>query len=642
MTTPKTIPQSLQTAVEHHKAGRRKQAEQAYRQVLEDDPNQPDALHLLGVMAFEAGRNDIALDLISRAIAANGNRAEYHGNLGNVLAALGRLDEAIAACRKAVALRPSYAEGHYYLGNALRKADRMDEAIAAFRAAIAQRSEFAEAYNNLGNAVKSKGLNGEAIACYRRAIAIQPKYVDAYNNLGIVLGANGQLDEAIALLRHCVALQPEGADGHHNLGNALSFKGELDEAIVEIRAAIALRPAHPQAYCNLSIALRRNGNLDEAVAAARQAMALQPQYFEACNNLGNALKEKGLFEEAIAVYRQAIAMKPTSAIGHCNLGSSLLLEGDFETGWPEYEWRWQAKEYYTAPRNFTQPRWDGSDLAGRRILTWAEQGFGDTIQFARYLPILAARGRVICECQPQLMRLFTSLPSGMQLVAHGQDLPEFDVHCAVMSLPTVLRTTLSIIPNNVPYLSHDPTLRERWRSRLPTDKGLLKIGLSWAGNPKHLNDRTRSMPLATLAPLASISDLWFCSLQKGSRSVEAAGGLAGMPVADWSSELNDFADTASLVAGLDLVITVDTAVAHLAGAMGKPVWVMVPFIPDWRWMRGRSESPWYPTMRLFRQDAYEDWQPVIARIVEALREFKSSARPGVASGPLPADRGGCS
>ena len=652
-----TIQQSFDLALRHHQSGRLQEAERLYRQILARQPEHAVAMHHLGVIAHQTGRNDIAVGLLRRALALYPDWPEAHSNLGNVLRDNGQLDEAIAACRQAIALRPNYPEAHNNLGfaltakgqfdeaiavcrqaialkpnfadaynnlgNALKDSSQLDEAIAAFRQAIALKPNLAEAHSNLGNALADKGQLDEAIAAFRRAIALRPEYAKAHGNLGIALKNKGQLDEAIAACRLAIALNPNYAEAHNNLGIALTDKGQLDEAIAAYRRAGALNFNLPEAHSNLGNALTDKGRLDEAIAAYRQAIALKPNYAEAHSNLGNALTDKGQLDEAIAACRQAIALNPNFPEAHNNLAMVLLMQGDFERGWEEYEWRWKCKDFPSHLPNLAQPQWDGCPLEGRTILLHAEQGFGDAIQFVRYLPLVQQRGgKIVIECHTQLQRLFQIMAGReCQIVAEGQPLPIFDLHCPLLSLPRVFQTTLTNLPQIVPYLHADAEDAKRWRHRLDELGPSVKVGLAWAGRPTHKDDRNRSMKLARLAPLGQVPGVRFFSLQKGDAAAQAKTPPAGMELVDWTEELKDFADTAALIANLDLVIAVDTAVVHLAGAMGKPVWTLLPFVSDWRWLLERDGSPWYPTMRLFRQSSLGDWDRVIARVAEALSHW---------------------
>jgi len=460
------------------------------------------------------------------------------------------------------------------------------------------------------------GRLAEAEALYRQVLTQQPDHADALHFLGVAAHQEGRNEPAEALIRRAIALRPGYAEAYSNLGAVLTQQGKLDEAVSAYRDAIRCKPGHAQAYANLGAALSVQGKLDEAAAACRQAIALMPGFAEAHSNLGAALKESGRFTEAVAAYEQAIRLKPDHAEAHFNLALTLLLLGDFSRGWQEYEWRWKARGFLSPKRNFDQPLWGGEQLNGRRILLHAEQGLGDTIQFVRYAAQVSARGgKVVLECQPELHRLLEQLP-GVSLVAAGGPLPDFDLHCPLLSLGRAFATKLESIPNPVPYLSADPRLVDRWASRVTG--GETKVGLVWAGKATHPNDRNRSMRLRQFLPLAKVQGVRFYSLQAGPAARHAVTGPPGLEVADLSDALSDLAETAAAIANLDLVISVDTAVAHLAGAMGKPVWVLLSFIPDWRWLLDRDDSPWYPTARLFRQKAIGRWDEVIDRVAECL------------------------
>jgi tetratricopeptide (TPR) repeat protein len=595
-----TIQQAFDLAVQHHQAGRLQEAEQLYRQVLAQQPNHAEALHLLGVLAGQGGRNELAVDLIRRAVGLKPDLADAHYNLGKALTEIRRADEAIASYRQAIRLQPGDAVAHNNLGIALRDTGQFEKAVASHRDAIWLKPDYPEAHYNLGIALKDMGRLDDAIASYRRAIAINPHYAEAHSNLGNALQSKGQLDEAVASHRQAIRLKPDSALAHNNLGGALNDIGQLDEAIVACRRAIALRPDYPEAH----------------------------------SNLGNALKDKGQLDEAIAACRQAIALRPDYAEAHFNLSLCLLTRGDFQPGWEEYEWRWKCKDL-SPPRDFARPQWDGRPLEGRTLLLHMEQGLGDAIQLIRYLPGVEQRGgKLIIECYAELQRLFQTMAGRCcQIVVPGQPLPAFDFHCPLLSLPRVFGTNLANIPQIVPYLNPDPALLDAWSRTLGSPDGQLRVGLAWAGSPRFKANRTRSLNLQQLAPLAAVRGARFYSLQKGPAGEQAKNPPRGLELVDLGPKLNDFADTAAVMSLMDLIITTDTSVPHLAGALARPVWVMLQFMPDWRWLLDREDSPWYPTMRLFRQPRIGDWDSVITRVVEALSlwiktETKTEPKPG--------------
>jgi tetratricopeptide (TPR) repeat protein len=543
------------------------------------------------LIAHHVGKNDRAAELIGRAIALNPNLPEAHNNLAGVLRAMGRFEESAAACRRAIALRPGYAD----------------------------------AYNNLGIALSDLGRRDEAAKAYQRAIALNPHLAEPRSNLGNLYKAQGRLDEAIDEFRQAIAINPNFSDAHNNLGNALRDKGELDESIAACRRAIELGPNHADAYNNLGYVLAQQGQYDEAAAALRRAIAISPGLTEAYCNLGSVLRDGGHIDEAVAASRHAISLQPQLAEPHHNLGLALLARGDFEEGWKEYEWRWTCGGFPMLPPGISGTMWDGRPLDGRTILIHAEQGFGDGIQFWRYVPMVAEQGgNIIIECKAELRRLFEiqKLPEVSQIVPRGNPLPAFDCYAAFLSLPGIFGTRLGSIPNSVPYLRADPKDISKWRERMAQQAAKAKIGLVWAGSPTHKNDRHRSIPIEKLKPLMKAEAVQFFSLQKGKAAQEACE----INLIDWTDGLSDFAETAALIANLDLVIAADTAVAHVAGAMNKPVWVMLPFAADWRWLEKRTDSPWYPSMRLFRQAKVGDWDGTIARVAEALAAWLKNRR----------------
>jgi Flp pilus assembly protein TadD len=431
-------------------------------------------------------------------------------------------------------------------------------------------------------------------------------------------------DEAILCYRKVIALRPDHAEAHNNLGNALRQCGRLEEAAACYRRTIALQPAHAEAHSNLGVVLDELEQPDEAAACHRKALDIRPGFPLACNNLGVALRKLGQLDAAIACYRRAIELRPDYPEAHCNLAMALLARGDLAAGWDHYEWRWSSADMTGARRAFKQPQWLGRPGEGATLLIHAEQGFGDTLQFCRYAPLAAERGfRVVMEVQPALVRLLRGLPRVDRVVAHGDALPPFDLHCPMLSLPRAFGTTLADIPARASYLCADAGEAEAWRARLAGTPGPGPwVGLAWAGNPRPhspalaATDRRRSLPPERLAPLFGVPGLQFCSLQK-----DNPGRPENFPLFDGMGEMRDFADTAALIANLDLVIAVDTAVAHLAAALGKPVWLLNRFDQDWRWLTDRQDSPWYPTLRIYRQPRRGDWASVIAEVAHDLRRF---------------------
>lgn len=527
-----------------------------------------------------AGRMDQAEKLYRDVLSRQPDHAAALNSLGVLAIQTGRPEQAVRLLQRAVSIKPSAASYHCNLGEAHRHLGQVDEAIIAYRQAIHLQGDLAVAHSNLGIALCERNEVDAAIDCYQKAISLQPNYADAYANLGSALTRKGRIDEAINASRKAISLQPNGAAGYNNLGVALAERGDFESAI----------------------------------AAYRKAIELKADYSDAHSNLGNAYAAMGEAHKAIRACQTAVKFAPHAVQAHWNLAVALLRAGQFEAGWEEYEWRWAAYKKRGNLR-FSDPSWDGSPLNGRTILLHAEQGFGDAIQFARYVQLVARLGgKVIFECPLELFELFKSLDGGAELVASGAPLPHYDLHCPLMSIPKALTTRVDSIPGNVPYLAADPQRVEVWKSIVADPQPRLKIGLAWAGKPTHTNDRNRSIDLSRFAPLAGCGAI-FHSLQK----VPLTGrGPAGLEPVDHANQLSDFAETAALISNLDLVITVDTSIAHLAGALAKPTWLLLPHLPDWRWLTHRSDSPWYPTMRLFRQSAPGNWSAVLKEVAEAL------------------------
>lgn len=461
---------------------------------------------------------------------------------------------------------------------------------------------------------------------YRRALVERPDDVDALRALAQLLSARGyaaqERGELAAAAEHyeeALALDPSQAPVHNNLGNVYQGLGRAEEAMAAFRDAIAADDAFAEAHLNLGIALHQAGAMHEAAECYHAALRRKP-LAHASLNLGYLLEQQGDARGAAESYRRALAAQPDSAEAHFNHGLLLLQSGDFAAGWEEYEWRLKLPELAPFWPYQDRPRWDGAALQGRRILLYAEQGFGDALQFVRYVPLVAARGgKVILSCPPKLLDLFASVEGVAEMHDAGTPAPAFDACASLLSLPHLFRTTVATIPAAVPYLRPRPEAIERWRSRL-AGAGV-KVGLFWSTEARNRMTPLRSLGLETLAPLAAAPGVVFYSLQRGAAAAQAKYPPAGMRVVDLAGELKDFADDAAVLANLDLVITINTSTAHLAGALGRPVWTLVHYPPDWRWLAGRDDSPWYPSMRLFLRGQAESWDSVAVRVGAALRAF---------------------
>ncbi len=732
----------------HHQAGRLGEAAQAYAQVLAVEPDQPDALHLLGVVQQQRGDHQNSAALIERAIEFNPRAAHYHCNLANALTGLGRFAEAAEACHRALALDPKLAMAQTNLGVALRSMGRREPAIAAFRAAIALQPERIEAYSNLGVLLTEAGRRDEAIQVLRQVLTLAPGYAEAHYNLagalagpgdpasleaalahydravelspaypeaqanraevlrhlgqfaaaeaafrtalalapdaaavhyglglllseqlrpaealeaflrataidprhalahshaGNALAALDRPDEAFAAHQVAMNLAPGEAGVHHNLGLTLSRLAYYEQAVEAQGRALAIDPGMAEAYANLAGCQAQLGRADAALEASHKAIALKPALAVAHAGLGNALLEQGRLEEAEAAFAEALRLNPKLPQAHCNLGLArfhqgrldaaeaayrdaiaerpdgwearydlallLLEQGRFTEGWREFEWRLQAPEQKRREQNFTPPRWAGEAIAGKTVMAYAEQGFGDMIQCLRFLPELRAKGARVALWAPGALR---RLAAGLADSFSAEDEPEpaADVRVPLFSLPFMLGISAEHLPGPMPYLAADPALSALWRDRLERIAPGPRVGVVWSGNVTAKVDRGRSFPLRELEPLARAIGAPLISLQKGF----GLGQLDDLPEtmnvvslgADYDA--GDFADTAAVIANLDLVITCDTAVAHLAGALGAPAWLALNARSEWRWLYDREDSPWYPSLRLYRQPARGDWR----------------------------------
>jgi tetratricopeptide (TPR) repeat protein len=643
-------------ALQYHQAGKLDVAEQLYRQILQTDPRHADSYHLLGVAAYQQGRHDQALALIRQALALNPWAAVYHSNLGVVHEAIGQKHEALTCFEQALRLQTGSPEAHNAVGNALRAVGRLTESQAHCLEALRLRPNYVEARDNLGSALYLQGKLDEAIIHYQEALRLRPDYAKTHGHLALALADTGKTAEALSHYHEALRLDPANAEAHNNLGIVLLKENQLDDAIAHCQEALRLMPNFAGAHNNLSIAFRRIGRLDDAVRHGQEALRIEQQFPEAHNSLATALVRKANWDEAMTHYQEAVRHKPNLGEARWNRALLWLLLGDCEQGWPEYEWRW-TQPGHNRPQ-FPQSVWDGSDLQGRTILLYTEQGIGDTLQFVRFALVVKQRGgTVIVQCQKALKRLLKGAPGIDLLVSTDDQQPAFDVQAPLFSLPDIFHIQLEGIPAAVPYLHPDAGLVEHWkrvdrlqdaeskRSSTPysaTRTPHFKVGIGWQGSPTYGYDNLRSVPLAEFAPLVQIEGVQLISLQKGAgteqlRSTECGVRREGQhdssnlqspiftPLIDEDS--GPFMDTAAILKTIDLVICTDTALPHLAGALGVPAWLAVPYVPDWRWLLEREDSPWYPTMRLFRQKQHGDWTSVFERIADELKKVARLAHP---------------
>jgi Flp pilus assembly protein TadD len=455
-----------------------------------------------------------------------------------------------------------------------------------------------------------------ALQVYNKIVEINPQIAHAWFSLGVIHQLADKIDESVMNYEQALRIEPGHPEALNNLGVALHAQGKTSEAVACLRRVLAKRPDHASAHGNLGNALQELGQLDEAVACYRQALNFDPTDFDAHNNLGNALRAQGHLAESVHSYEQALKSKPDHPQVRLSQALCWLQMGDFERGWAAYEWRLKCPEF-SIPA-FRQPLWDGAHLDGRTILLYADHGLGDSIQFIRYAPMVKTRGgHVIVACQQPVARLFSTCPGIDLLVASDSALPDFDVYAPLMSLPRIFGTNLAHLPADVPYLKADPAQVEQRRCELEPNRGF-RVGIAWQGNPRYRRDRQRSFRLAQLEPLAGVAGAQFFSLQKGAGADQIAELGGRFVVTDLGNRFSDLMDTAAAIQNLDLVITSDSSLAHLAGALGVPIWVAIPLAADWRWLTERDDNPWYPTMRLFRQKTWGDWDEVFARMAASV------------------------
>lgn len=671
----------IERAVRQFNVGDLTGASRSLAHVLEANPEAADALHLLGVIAAQRGELEEGVRLMRRALASRPNDAVVSNNLASTLLSLNRADEAVSVITPALAAHPDYAALHYNLANAERRLGRGTIARDAYRAALAINPNFHEASINLAATLLDLGDAAEAERVARNALARTPQSfalrltlgsvlastgrhaealphleaaaiagsADARHRLGRSLLALGRAEEARRVLERAVNDNPMSADVRCDLGATHLALDTVDAAIRVFREALARAPQHAEVEANLCEALRRAGALDEAInagerattrapllpvawlnlgsamldagqssearAAIARALALDPASPRAENAYGAALEAEGDTAAALSAYDRALALDPSCHDARFNRALAALKLGDYRNGWADYEARRALKGFPAVPRNAVE--WHGEPLRARTILLFAEQGYGDTLQFARFASLLAAKGaHVVLACQRALVRLLEGTDGVAEVVPVDGPMPPHDYVAPLMTVPYRLGLTLETLPNKAPYLRPPEALD------LDEPAGPLKIGIAWAGSAANRINRRRSCPVVALAPLVGRSDVTLYSLQVGSE----AGALQHVPfgnrVIDLTPRLGDFRDTASAMMALDLIVTIDTATAHLAGALGRPVWTMLSSGGDWRYLEGRSDSPWYPTMRLFRQSAPGDWAGVVASIGRALDELK--------------------
>lgn len=580
---------TLQLGIANYRAGRYAEAERLYRQVLSREPNNPDALHLIGCVYIETGRVERGVESVRRALQFLPSNAEFYANLATGLNRLNRLEEAVEAYSRSVDLDGTSAT----------------------------------VFNDFGKVLEGLGKTAPALAAYAQAVIVDPMFAAAHVNLARMLHKFERYDDAITSLDAAAALAPDNVDAFNWRSAVMFAMKRYQEALASAEQAIAINSEAFEPHNQNAIALYRLGRFDEAIAAFDRAMARNPRSAEVHLNRSSILIDLHRFDEGLKAVQTAIEIRPDYAEAHNNLGLYSLLLGRFDIGWRQTEWRWKCPTLKLKDRGFNQPVWlGGESVNGKTILLYNDQGMGDAINFARYATLLAGQGaKPILAVDAPLVDILATIEGIAGCIDIEQPLPDFDMHCALSSLPLAFNTQLDTIPAQVPYVKSLAT--DKWEKRLG-EKRSPRIGLVWSGNPNHGNDHNRSLKFSQIEPLLDLP-FEFYSLQKDVRASDVDALTACPLITPLGDEITTFGDTTALLSELDLLITADTSIAHVAGAIAMPTWVMLPYTPDWRWMLGRSDSPWYPTLRLFRQDEQRNYASVIANLRAALLETFTSA-----------------
>ncbi|MGZ5052574.1 MAG: tetratricopeptide repeat protein [Methylobacter sp.] len=622
--------EKLKQAITVHRQGRLDQAETIYKEILSSQPRHYQVLQLLGTVA--AQRNDLAgaVELFDRAIDIKPDYVQAHNNRGVVLCDLNLHEQALESCQLALKFKPDYIDAWYNHGNILLKLRRYEAAINSFEHVLKLKPGHIGAINNIGIALCDSAQYQRALEKYDQVLEIKSDHIDAWFNRSNALLKLKRYEEAIESFGHVLELNPGHVDAMNNIGIALYELGRYQQALDKYILVLKHKPGHIEAEYNRGNALLKLMRYDEAIDSYRHVLKLNPEHADSFNNIGIALYALRRLDDALQNYRHALDIQPDHAGAQFNSGLCHLQLGNFSEGWKRYEWRWKNNNIKDKPRSYAQPLWLGNErIQGKSILVYGEQGLGDILQFCRYVKLIAdLGGKVILEARASLFRLLSGLQGVSQLIVEGDLLPAFDFHCPMLSLPLAFKTDLASIPYNVPYLFAEDERVIYWRKKL--DDREFKIGINWQGNPMAAIDVGRSFALKYFYRLAQIPDVRLISLQKNEGTEQLQSMPEGMEVLvlgdDFDAGSDAFCDSAAVIKNLDLVITSDTAIAHLAGALGCPVWLLLKHVPDWRWMLDGEDSPWYPTMRIFRQKISDDWEAVFDEVANALIEMLKDRR----------------
>jgi tetratricopeptide (TPR) repeat protein len=609
-----TIDQALHLAIQHHQAGRLKEAESFYRSILAVQPKHAWANHNIGMLASQVGNQDAAIMHLKIAVNSAPSQSMFANDYGYSLANSGNIDAAKKVFYKLLESANTDIGALNGVAVCLLHSRELQSCKEWLEKAITIHPENPNLRTNFGECLQRMGLYGDAVSVLERVTNENPGFTDAIVNLGVSLRKSGDTAGAIDVLSKVVEENKNHAVALAALAAALLDLDKLDESENYYNNSLKINSNNYEAVNGLGAVLAKQGRLDEADTILRKALTIKPDYVDAMVNLGSTLHQQERLDESETILRKALTIKPDHQEATWMLSCNSLIKGNFEEGLNLHDSRFRVKQHKN-PLRFEGAIWRGEPVEGKTILIWAEQGLGDQIQMLRYIPMVKAMGaHVIVETNQELHRLCKDISGVDNFVIRGEQEPIFDVHCPVMSLPCAFKTTVDTIPRSVPYLEPSADLVSEWRNRLQDTKGL-RVGLVWAGNPIHKNDHNRSIELEQFSPLAD-NRFSLVSIQKGHGESQVTA--CTFPIIHLGNEIKDFSDTAAIIANLDLTITVDTSVAHLAGAMGKPIWVLLPTAPDWRWMLHMEDSPWYPSMRLFRQQTRGDWAAVIDSVAKQL------------------------
>lgn len=622
----------FQAALKYYQEGNLSRSETICQQITSADSMNHDALLLLGMIHFQLGKFESSASYIKQSIQSNSGNPYAFFNLGNAFRELGHTEEAIHSFKKAIELDRFFTDAYYNLAQIFKEKGNLDEAILLYKKSIENNQDQVDVYNNLGEAYRQKGMLDEAAEILSRALLIDPDYVPALSNLGMVYSETGQLEESLLNIQRAIRIDPESADLYYNMGIILEKKEELDEAEDYFRKSIALNPAFADVYSHLGILYKNRGWLDRAVKFLREALSKFPKDANLWNNLGMVLEEKGSFDRAIHCFLKAINLNPRDPEIHWNLSLILLLTGRFKEGWNKYEWRFLIKEF--APRSFPQPQWDGRlSLKGKSLFVHAEQGLGDEVMFASCLPdILKEACDCIIECDRRLVPIYRRSFAGSTVterIQNGMPFPDkvlqADLRIAVGTLPKYFRPDFDSFLSRTSYLIPDEEKVAIWRARLDSLGKGPKIGISWRGGRTLYEKEKRSVPLEAWEDILSLQGVVFINLQYGNcaEDLQKLKEKTGTTVHHWQeiNPLRELDNFTSLMAALDLVISVDNTNVHLAGALGVPVWTLLSFASEWRWMSEIEDSPWYPSMKILRQKNPGDWNSVFMNLSSNLRHY---------------------